>query len=90
MNTNLKEEKEVTLNTETKEWLIALLEQTICNSYNNRENILSEISIQDFILGAYEIAKDIMMSCNEDSYDNEEQIKLDKFAQIVIELEEYI
>lgn len=90
MNTNLKTEKEITLNTETKEWLIAILEQTICNSYNNRENILSEISIQDFIVGAYEMAKDIMMSYNEDSYDNEEQIKLDKFAQIVIELEEYI
>ncbi len=88
MNTNFKEEK--IINKETRNWLSSLIVQTIKDSYTNTDDILSAISLKDFIIGAYEIAKDIMMSCNEDSYYNEEQIKLDRFSQIVIELEEYI
>lgn len=88
MNTNFKEEK--IINKETRNWLSSLIVQTIKDSYTNTDDILSAISLKDFIIGAYEIARDIMMSCNEDSYDNEEQIKLDRFSQIVIELEEYI
>lgn len=89
MNTNFKEEK-IIINKETRNWLSSLIVQTIKDSYTNTDDILSAISLKDFIIGAYEMAKDIMMSCDEDSEDEKEQLKLNKFAQIVGDLEEYI